>query len=118
MLKGVVMGFTDWAARKGDVGGTARAVAKAWKTLREKDPSMTPDEIAQHYIAARYSVFGEQDLARLVYYFLTEITKKINPLELAWGIYYVEHRDAADTIDYNWRQIMREEIKKQGVEPE
>jgi predicted transcriptional regulator len=112
------MGFTDWAARKGDVGGTARAVAQAWKTLREKNPSMTPDEVAQRYIAARYSVFGEQDLARLVY---SSLPEKITPLGLAWHIYCVEHEDVKDVIFENfsnWYKIMREEIKKQGVEPE
>ena len=44
------MGFGSWLARKGSVGGTARAVAKGWKTIKEKNPGMSPKEIAEAYV--------------------------------------------------------------------
>jgi hypothetical protein len=34
------MGIGRWLARKGNVGGTARAVAKGWLTLKGQNPEM------------------------------------------------------------------------------
>jgi hypothetical protein len=57
------MGFTDWMARKGNVGGTARAVAKAWKTIKLRNPEMNNQEIAETYISIRYGATKEPQLA-------------------------------------------------------
>lgn len=111
------MGFGSWLARRGNVGGTARAVAKGWKTIKEKNPGMRPEDIAETYVNIRYTATGELHLAEKV---LGRLPYDVNPLNLSWIILWVENEDESDTLfDHRseWIQIMREEIRKYGVEP-
>jgi hypothetical protein len=116
------MGFGSWLARKGSVGGTARAVAKGWKTIKEKNPGMSPKEIAEAYVTVRYLVTNEQDLAIRVLTNLRVNTRKRepNPLDLSWAIFWEESVKAGDSLTVlehrvEWRQIMKEEIEKMGI---
>ena len=56
------MGFSNWLARKGNVGGTARAVAKGWKKIKKEYPNMEPSDIAKTYVKLRYSVLKNEEL--------------------------------------------------------
>jgi len=112
------MGFSNWFARKGSVGGTARAIAKGWKTIKEKNPEMDQRDIAETYINFRYSLTREPHLAEKVF---DNLPYDINPLILSWTIFKVEGEDEIDFILSHiseWQQIMREEIRKCGVEPD
>jgi hypothetical protein len=112
------MGLSNWIARKGNIGGTARAVAKGWKTIKEKDPAMNPRDIAKTYVNFRYTLTGETHLAEEV---LLQLPYDVNPLILSWTILKVENKDEIQSLyDHKqvWKQIMREEIEKLGVEPE
>lgn len=117
------MGFGSWLARKGNVGGTARAVAKGWKTIKEKNPDMSPKEIAEMYVSIRYGATGEPHLAKRVLTNLRANTRKRepNPLDLSWAIFWEENVDEAHTVlehSVEWKQIMKEEIDKIGVADE
>jgi len=115
---GGTMGFGDWMARKGNIGGTARAVAKGWKYISESNPQMSERQIAETYINFRYGLTAEPHLAEEV---LTSLPYDVNPLILSWTIMMVENKDEADTLLDNmvkWKQIMREEIEKFGIKPE
>ena len=110
------MGIGKWLARKGNVGGTARAVAKGWLALKNRNPEMTPNNIAEAYIEIRYGATGEEDLADKVLF-----KYDVTPLELSWSILKAENEDEIDTLYDNeiaWRDIMREEIQKLGLTPD
>lgn len=119
------MGLAVWLARKGNVGGTARAVAKGWRVMKERNPEKSARDIAEAYIDFRYGVTGESKLAEEVY---ATLPYDVNPLILSWTIFKVENkRDSGGDRDeiaivldhmFQWQQIMREEIKKIGIEPE
>jgi hypothetical protein len=111
------MGFGSWLARKGNVGGTARAVAHGWKTLKEKNPKMSPIDIAETYVNIRYTATGELHLAEKV---LDRLPYEANPINLSWTILLIENEDETDTLNDHmpeWIKIMKEEIRKYGVEP-
>jgi hypothetical protein len=113
------MGFGSWFARKGSVGGTARAVAKGWKTIKEKYPEMSPRDIAKTYVNFRYAATKEPDLAEKV---LDTLPYDANPLNLSWTIFSTEAENEGDfetLLDHmsEWVQIMKEEIRKCRVEP-
>ena len=61
------MGLAKWFARRGSIGGTARAVAKAWRVAKEQNPEKSAREIAEAYVAFRYGITGEFELAEEVY---------------------------------------------------
>ena len=110
------MGIGKWLARKGNIGGTARAVAKGWITLKRQNPEMDPREIAEAYIDVRYGMTGEDELAENVLF-----KHDVCPLELAWAILKAENEDEIDTIyerEESWKEIMREEIEKLGLDPD
>ncbi len=110
------MGFWKWFARKGNIGGTARAVAKGWLTLKKQNPEMSPRDIAQAYIDIRYGFTGEENLAERVHW-----KWDVCPLDLSWSIFKAENQDEIDTLYDNeegWKEIMREEIEKLGLDPE
>lgn len=118
------MGLADWIARKGNVGGTARAVAKGWRAIKEQNPEKSARDIAEAYIDFRYSLTGEPKLAEEVF---ATLPYNVNPLILSWTIFKVENeRDSNDRDEiaivldhkFKWQQIIREEIKKMGIEPE
>ncbi|MBU2262956.1 MAG: hypothetical protein KKF02_13730 [Proteobacteria bacterium] len=119
------MGLTDWLARKGNVGGTARAVAKGWRSIKEQNPEKSVRDVAEAYIDFRYSLTGEPQLAEEVF---AALPYNVNPLILSWTIFKVENKrdsrgdrdEIAIVVDhmFQWQQIMREEIKKFGIEPE
>jgi hypothetical protein len=113
------MGFGDWIARKGNVGGAARSVAIGWKNIIKKNPQMSSKEIAEAYLKVRYGIMGEDDLHNTVQREINNDT--INPLNLAWNILLAENEKAIDVVmghTLEWRKIMREEIEKLGVDPE
>ena len=122
------MGIGNWFARKGNIGGTARAVAKGWITLKKQNPEMTPIEIANTYIEIRYGATREYDLNEQVVYKLAYekiegvVCKcDITPIGLSWRILKAENRDTIDTLYNNeivWKEIMREEIKRLGLDPD
>jgi len=58
------MGFGTWLARKGNIGGTARAVAKGWKKFIQENPGFSNEEVSKMYIDFRYGVTGEPHLAK------------------------------------------------------
>ena len=110
------MGIGKWLARKGNIGGTARAVAKAWITLKKQIPEATPSEIAKEYIFIRYGRTGEYDLVRHVIY-----EHNVTPIDLSWNILKAENQDTIDTLYNNeivWKKIMREEIERLGLDPD
>jgi hypothetical protein len=119
------MGLAKWFARRGNIGGTARAVAKAWSVAKEQNPEKSAREIAEAYIAFRYGITGEPELAQDV---CDTLPYDVNPLNLSWTIFKVENRrdsggdqdEIVIVMDHmvQWQQIMREEIKKIGIEPE
>lgn len=114
-----MMGLLSWLVRKGNVGATARSVAKGWKVITTKHPNMNNEQIAKIYIDIRYGPAGELDLAKDVIYLLNDGI--ISPLNLAWNILLVENIKERDTFfDHyiEWRKIMKEEIEKFGVEAE
>jgi hypothetical protein len=111
------MGLGIWFARKGNVGGTARAVAKAWKAIKQENPDKNNEEIAQIYLTIRYGKTDKGDRARLVRKNLDR-RHPSNPLNLSWTIFTVENNDEAMTVldhSLEWKQIMREEIEKLGI---
>ena len=110
------MGIGKWLARKGNVGGTARAVANGWMALKKQNPEMNPNDIAEAYIDIRYGATGEEDLADKVMY-----RYEVTPIELSWSIFQAENEDERDTLYENeepWKEIMREEIEKLGLDPD
>ena len=112
------MGLGTWLARKGNVGGTARAVANGWKVIIQKNPGMSDEQIAETYVGIRYGATGEPHLAKQVLKNLKTESRKANPLNLTWAIFSVENADEGDTLlehVVEWREIMREEIEKLGV---
>jgi hypothetical protein len=115
------MGLGTWLARKGNVGGTARAVANGWKAITQNNPGSSDEQIAETYIGIRYGATCEPHLAEKVLKELNDEDIKINPLNLAWTILSVENSEESDTLLEHyvvWRKIMREEIEKLGVKPE
>jgi len=113
------MGFQNWMARRGNVGGTARAVANCWKTFKEKNPAMSPKDIAEAYISLRYGLTREPHLAKAVLNLLDK--NEINPLNLSWDILLAENANEVWTVKehaYEWKKIMKEEIEKIGVTAE
>jgi hypothetical protein len=112
------MGLGAWLARKGNVGGTARAVANGWKTIVQKNPRMSHEEIAETYIGIRYGATGEPQLAKTVLKNLKANRRKATPLNLAWAVFSVENADEGNTVlehTVAWKEVMREEIEKLGV---
>lgn len=100
------------------MGGTARVVAKGWKTIKQRNPDKNDEEIARTYLSICYGVTGEAHLAKSVLKNLARNRCQINPLNLSWAIFTVENADEALTVldhSVEWREIMREEIEKLGV---
>ena len=115
------MGLGTWLARKGNVGGTARAVAIGWKTIMQNNPGSNDEQIAETYVGIRYGATGEPHLAKQVLEDIKDEDSTINPLNLAWSILSVENSGEISALIEHyvaWRKIMREEIEKLGVKPE
>ena len=115
--------FGRWLARKGNVGGTARAVALGWKRISTERPEISPKEIAEIYIKIRYGATGEPQLLAKVQASLQK--KIVSPLELAWTILSVE-TDVMGEVDgiavadekcLEWKRVMEEEFEKAGLKP-
>jgi hypothetical protein len=112
------MGLLNWLTSKGNVGGTARAVALGWKTIQSENPSMDKKEIGREYILFRYRKRVEINLAEICSDYFEE--SEGNPLDLAWAILLAENDDELDYVYSNaneWRKIMSEEISKKGLQP-
>ena len=112
------MGLSEWLARRGNVGGTARAVAQGWKTIKEKYPTMKPREIGETYINIRYQATNEPHLAEEV---SNSLPYDVTPLVLSWTIFRVENQDELSTVyDHmeTWKRIMSEEIEKYVLKPD
>lgn len=113
------MGFAKWLAgsRKGHVSGTARTVAQGWKTIKERNPGMSPTDIAHTYVRKRYMETGDMHLAKEV----LRMLRNVNPLNLSWAILMVENKDQSVNL-YDrmseWQHIMIQEIRKHGIDPE
>ena len=117
-LERINMGLGTWLARKGNVGGTARAVANGWKVIIQNNPGLSHEEIAETYVGIRYGATGEPRLATQVLKNLKGDKRKTSPLNLAWAIFSVENADEGETVFEHiieWKEIMREEIEKLGV---
>ena len=113
------MGILNWIERKGNIGGTARAVARGWKTIQSQNPEMEKVEIGKQYIQIRYGNTGETDLEISCLGFYYELEP--NPLNLAWSILLNENQNELDYVEskYNdWRKIISEEISKMGISPD
>jgi hypothetical protein len=111
------MGFAKWFARNGHVGETARTVAQGWKTIKERNPGMSPIDIATTYVRKRYKGNGDIHLAKEV----LRMLHNVNPLNLSWAILMVENKDESinlyDRIS-EWQHIMIQEIRRYGIDPE
>lgn len=110
------MGIWKWFARKGNIGGTARAVAKGWMVFKMRNPEMSPNNIAAAYIELRYGVTGEDKLFDNVIY-----SNDVTPFELSWSILKAENEDELDTLYNNetmFNEIIREEIERLGLDPD
>jgi hypothetical protein len=113
------MGLKDWIARRGNIGGVARAVGKAWKNLHAANPEMSPQELVTAYIKFRYKIFAESNLEAEALE-LARMGRIEDPLGLSWLILEVENKNDLETLrrdERKWKQIMYEELVKQGVEP-
>lgn len=113
-----IMGIRDWMLRKSNVGSVARSVASGWKAVLEQDPSAMPREIAETIVSVRYFSRNEVDLARSA---MSGITDSITPLDFSWLLLCNDSQEELDTCIQNsekWRQIMKEEIRKIGLNPE
>ena len=114
------MGFGNWLARRGNVGGTARAVAKGWKHIESQNPGMTDQRIAETYLEVRYGFRNEVELADSALALLGEYEP--TPLNLTWVILLNENPNERDVIlqkqHDGWDRIVREEIEKLGLAPE
>src|SRR5271157_5743637 len=111
------MGFPKLFARKGHVSGTARTVAQGWKTISERNPGMSPRGIANIYVRKRYTANGDPHLAKEV----LRTLRNVNPLNLSWAILMVENKgESINLYDRmsEWQQIMIQEIRKCGIDPE
>ena len=111
------MGFLKLFARRGRVSGTARTVAEGWKTIKDKNPGMSPMDIANAYVRTRYKATGNLHLAKEVLRMLSNV----NPLNLSWAILLVENKDESVHLydrATEWQRIMVKEIRKHGIEPE
>jgi hypothetical protein len=109
------MGLGKWFARKGNVGGTARAVAKGWLTIKKQNPEMNAREIAEAYLDIRYGATGEAELAENVLF-----KYDVCPLELAWSILKAENEGELVALydnETSWKEIMHEEIEKFKLDP-
>ena len=112
------MGLLSWFTSKGNVGGTARAVALGWKSIESKNPSMDKREIGREYILFRYGNTGESDLAKICLDYFEE--SEGTPLDLSWAILLTENDDELDYVYSNsdeWKKIMSAEIIKRGLSP-
>ena len=111
------MGFANWLPKKNHVSGTARTVAEGWKTIRERNPGMSPSDIANTYVTKRFMATGNLHLAKEVLHML----RNVNPLNLSWAILMVENKDECVNL-YDrmskWQRIMIREIRKYGIDPE
>ena len=115
------MGLGRWLARRGNVGGTARAVAKGWLKLKQQNPQMSSKDIADAYIQLRYTATGEAHLADKIFYPLGDAPFGVSPIKLAWAILKAENDDDLDTLfghEETWKDIMKEEMLKLGLNPE
>ncbi|MGZ3592225.1 MAG: hypothetical protein ACXWL9_00070 [Syntrophales bacterium] len=113
------MGFPKWLvrSRKGHVSGTAKTVAEGWKTIQERNPGMSPMDIAHTYVRKRYTAIGDLHLAKEV----LRMLHNVNPLNLSWAILMVENKDESINL-YDrmseWQHLMIREIRKHGIDPE
>ena len=111
------MGFAKWLPKKNHVSGTARTVAQGWKTIKERNPGMSPTDIANIYVKKRYMATGNLHWAKEVLHIL----RNVNPLNLSWAILMVENKDESINL-YDrmseWQHIMIKEIRKHGIDPE
>jgi len=111
------MGFAKWMSKKNHVCGTAKTVAQGWKTIKEKNPALSPKDIANIYVRKRFMATGDPQLAREVLHML----RNVNPLNLSWAILMVENKNESVNL-YDrmseWQHIMAQEIRKYGIDPE
>ena len=111
------MGFPILFARKSHISGVARTVAEGWKTIKDKNPGMSPADIANVYVRKRYTATGDMHLAKEV----LRTLRNVNPLNLSWAILLVENKDESVNL-YNraseWQRLMVKEIRKHGIDPE
>lgn len=113
------MGLKKWFARKGNVGGIARNVAEGWRKIESQKPGISPKEIAEAYASIRFGLISDYAAKKA----LNNISggKIRTPLELAWFLLKEENPDELDVLLENyheWIEIMREEMKKKGLNPD
>ena len=113
------MGFKNWLARMGNVGGIARNVADGWKKTESQNPNMPPREIAENYVKVRFGLINDSEVRTA----LRDISTATigTPLQLAWALLKSENPDEPEVLIQNhdeWIQIMREGMKKKGLNPD
>ena len=111
------MGLRDWRIRRGPVGQTARYVGNAWKKLSETNPAMKTHDIAERIAN---EIFGAARVPDIVDKVLRLLPYDVDPVTLSWRIFEVTNEkqlEALYTYKGYWIRIMKEEIRKCGVEP-
>ena len=82
------MGIKKWLAKKGNIGGTAKAVAKAWVKMKKADPQLDDTGIAEEYIRFRYGITREPHLIVQALQTLEDYSP--TPSGLTWTILMTE----------------------------
>jgi len=113
------MGLKKWLARRGNIGGIARNIAKWWNNFRENRPDASPREIAISYVIVRIGMISGDYVEAVINKIESEDIK--TTIDLAWTVLMLENINDQDIILKNrheWTDIMREEMIKNGLDPD
>lgn len=108
------MGFTEWMARKGNVGGTARWAAKGYKLIKSQNPTADQVEIYRLLIKHRYAALPNPRIES----FILAMADKINGLRGLVVIILDLEAGFTENTPQNQQMFMRiivEELQKSGI---
>ena len=108
------MGMSDWIARKGNIGGTARWAAKSYKVLTGGDENIELSTLFEALIRHRYAVLPNPEQENRL---LSNAGQLRGLNDLVEAILAVEagFRELPLDTQQKWRQIINEELEKANI---
>ena len=108
------MGMSDWIARKGNIGGTARWAAKSYKVLAGGDENIELSMLFEALIRHRYAVLPNPEQENRLLSTAGQL-RGLNDLVVAILAVEAGFRELPIDTQQKWRQIIDEELEKANI---
>jgi len=110
------MGITNWLARKGNVGGTARWTGKLYLSISQENPSAGPTVVIKDIVKIRYSADSQQSIKDALLSHIDSGESR-GLAHLVTNILTIEsgYRENTQEDRVKFMKIIQEELRQLGI---